>query len=237
MYFVKKSDRQSYLKAYSNLILLFTQWGKFHRIFQFSFPILGMALLFWKPSFGQNNEEMAEELVKNNWYQLENIVRISKTDSLVLVHAGEDSPRARYFFSTLNSVLVKNGFKNIFLNDKKIKNGLRIEIYLKKFSIQYFPIKKRFFKRKKACRTEQLVQNIQVVNMADGKMLWNGDLTSAKRDTLTQTKVLQFQKNQLSFMRGEMERTEGKLSTYLKLSFLSAISIAVIALFFSVRTT
>ncbi len=234
---MKKSAKRIYPKAYSNLILLFVRPGKSHSIFRFSFLTLGIALLLWKPSSGQNNEDLAKDLVKNNWIQLESSVKISKVDSLVLVQAGESSPRARYFFSSLNSVLLKDGFKNIFLNDKEVKNGFKIETYLKKFSIRYFPIKRGLFKQKKFRRIEELIQNIQVVNIADGKILWSGDLTSVKRDTLTQTKVLQFRKNQISFMRGAIEQTEGKWGRYLKLSFLAAISVAVIVLFFSVRTT
>jgi len=207
------------------------------RFFRVSCLILVLIPFVGGSVWGQTNEELAENLVKENWYQLKNRVKLNKSDSLLLVQAGESTPMARYFFSSLNSIVQKDGFKAIFWSNARLTNGYRIESYLKSFSIHYVPMKTGFLRQKKFLRMGRLVQNIQVVNLRDKRVLWSGDLASAKQDTLTQNQVSDYQKTQISFLRGEMERTEGAFRMYLKLGFLAGVSIAVIVLFFSIRTT
>ena len=234
---MNKPAKKKKLKVCLNLILLIERPGKALRLLRILFLMLLLIPFLGGRASGQTNEKLAEDLVKNNWNQLKNLIKISKNDSLVLIQSGEPSPMARYFFSSLNSVLQKEGFKNIFWKNAKLKNGLRIESYLKNFSIHYFPIITGLFKQKKFLRIGELIQNIQVVNISNGRVLWSGDLASAKKDTLTQKNILEFQKSPISFLRGEMERTERTFRTYLELSFLAGVSIAVIVLFFSIRTT
>ncbi len=219
------------------LILWVGYRAKFPELLQFFFLIAALIPLLGGTVSGQTNEKLAEGLVENNWQRIEKRVKMDKNDSLILFQAGEPSPMARYFFSSLNSILLRDGFKNIFFENKKITNGFRIEIYLKKFSIHYFPIKTRLFRRKKFRRMVELVQNIQVIAIGNGKVLWSGDLTSTAEDTLRQKAVLECQKNQLPFLRGKVERTKEAFYTYLKMSFLAGISIGVMVLFFLIRST
>ena len=194
-------------------------------------------LMFWGISSGQSNEQLAKWLVKENWRQLENNVEIAKTDSLVFVRMDESSPVGLYFFSSLNTILLQEGFKNIFLGNRSHRNGIRIESYLKSLSIQYVPIKAGLFRKKKYRRIAELKQMFRVVNAGNAKLLWSGDLESVKQDTLLKKRVFELQKNQLLFLQGKIKKGKNPIFTYLRLGFLTGVSIAVVVLFFSVRTT
>lgn len=197
--------------------------------------VFGMGII---NSRGQSNEHLVRTLLKKNWDRVTNYAGIGPEDSLFIVNVGKSSPTALYLNESLSAILLNDGYKKVFLKgESKAQNGIQIENHLLKFSIRYSSLKNGILRKKKFIRLGDLRQYYQVIDLSSGRLLWSGELRAVQRDTLLQREVRTLQKSEVLFLRGETVKKYSRPGHILQIAFLLSVSIAVMVLFYSIRTT
>ncbi len=204
--------------------------------------LLVFGMIFCLPAMSRagevSNEAFLKEMVKSNWLQLERKVPVLKKVPFAILAQDSTSLIGRLVATLFRDVAFSESTRPVFIRKRGERAGSEWTVFtwVTKFGLDFTPVSSGWFGKKKWERNGLLENRFEITDQT-GKIIWEGTLKAAHRDTLDSREFADARNTSPVFLKGRIVEKRSTLFKTVRLALLLGISAAVVGLFYSIRTS
>ncbi len=196
--------------------------------------VMGLSEILWAST--PSNEAFLKKVAVQNWLKLERRVPALKTTSVAIVAADSTNPIGRLVAAHFREIVFRRNKQPVFARAEASSQWL-MQTWVTQLTLDFTPLKTRWLHSKKWVRQAALENRFEIVDQKTQKLIWSGTLSSMLTDTLTNSGMISVRANSPSFLQGTLVEKKSSLWKAMQIAFLVGISVAIVEMFYTIRTS